>query len=169
MQAENFYQEIEPFKDKLYRFALKILGNTFDAEDILQEALIKIWKKKEQFAEIENKEAWCMTVVRNMAFDKIRSNKRKQTVDIADQFDVSDKTESVQLSIEKREMVDRIKREIAKLPEKQREVMYLRDIEGYTYKEIEQMTEYTLDQIKINIFRARQYIRKALGSKRNIA
>jgi RNA polymerase sigma-70 factor (ECF subfamily) len=104
-----------------------------------------------------------------MSLDKLRSNKRKRTSDIEEQFSVSDKSDSVQLSIEKREMVDRIKSEINKLPEKQRVVMYLRDIEGYTYKEIEEMTEYTLDQIKINIFRARQYIRKALGNKRNIA
>lgn len=162
MQSKEFYQQIAPYKDKLFRYALKILGNTYDAEDILQETLIKIWKKKEQFKDIDNKEAWCMTVIRNMCFDKIRSAKRKQTTDIEEQFGVKDNIDSAQVSLEKKEIVERILKEINKLPEKQREVMYLRDVEGYSYQEISEMTPYSLDQIKVNIFRARQYVRKAL-------
>ena len=64
-----------PFKDKLYRFALNIVGNTFDAEDIMQELMIKIWNRMDQYTLIENKEAWCMTVTRNMCIDKVRNKK----------------------------------------------------------------------------------------------
>ncbi|HRO74432.1 MAG TPA: sigma factor, partial [Saprospiraceae bacterium] len=64
-----------PFKDKVYRLALGIVGNTYDAEDIIQELLIKIWNRIDQYTDIENKEAWCMTVTRNLAIDKVRSRK----------------------------------------------------------------------------------------------
>jgi len=162
MQPENFYQQVAPFKDKLYRYALKILRDSYQAEDILQEALIKVWKKSEQFQEIENKEAWCMTIVRNLCLDKLRSNKRRRTVDLADHVKIADHSPSTVDKMEKKEMMDRIKAEIEKLPEKMKTVMHLRDIEGYSYQEISDMTEYTLDQIKVNIYRARQYVRKAL-------
>ena len=78
-----------PFKDKLYRFALNIVGNTFDAEDIMQELMIKIWNRMDQFKEIDNKEAWCMTVTRNMAIDKTR-NKKTNVQDISDYHHLKD-------------------------------------------------------------------------------
>ena len=74
MRNDEVISLINPYKDKLYRFALSILHNVYDAEDVMQELLVRIWKKRDEFVELENKQAWCMTVTRNLAIDKIRKN-----------------------------------------------------------------------------------------------
>lgn len=154
-----------PFKDKLYRFALNIVGNTFDAEDIMQELMIKIWNRMDQFNEIDNKEAWCMTVTRNMAIDKTRS--RKVSVqDISAYHHLSDADETQDRKMEKDERFGSIMQLVNQLPEKQREIIHLRDVEGYSYQEIADMTESTLDFVKVSLHRSRKTLKEQL-LKRN--
>ncbi|MFZ1751209.1 MAG: sigma-70 family RNA polymerase sigma factor [Saprospiraceae bacterium] len=155
-----------PYKDKLYRFALNIVGNTFDAEDIMQELLIKIWNRIDQFNEIENKEAWCMTVTRNMAIDKTRSKKTK-IQDISEVYHLSDSGRTPDIKMEEEERFGSILALVNQLPEKQKIIVHLRDVEGYTYQEIADMTETTLDFVKVSLHRARKSLRDAL-LKRNI-
>ena len=154
-----------PFKDKLYRFALNIVGNTFDAEDIMQELMIKIWNRMEQFKEIDNKEAWCMTVTRNMAIDKTR-NKKLATLDISEYQQLKDNDVTQDRKMEDDERLGSIMKLVNQLPEKQREIIHLRDVEGYTYQEIAEMTETTLDFVKVSLHRARKTLKEQL-LKRN--
>lgn len=154
-----------PFKDRLYRLALGIVGDTYDAEDIIQELLIKIWNRIDQYHEIENKEAWCMTVTRNLAIDKIRS--RKTSVhDIADYSFLSDSDATPDKKLEDDDRMKSILALVNDLPEKQRLIVYLRDVEGYSYKEIAEITDNTLDFIKVSLHRARKTLKDAL-LKRN--
>jgi RNA polymerase sigma factor (sigma-70 family) len=150
-----------PYKDKLFRFALNIVGNTFDAEDIMQELMIKIWNRMDQFNEIDNKEAWCMTVTRNMAIDKTR-NKKVSVQDINSYHHLSDSTETQDRKMEKDERFGSIMQLVNKLPEKQREIIHLRDVEGYSYQEIADMTESTLDFVKVSLHRARKTLKEQL-------
>lgn len=154
-----------PFRDKLYRYALNIVGDPQDAEDIMQELLIKIWKRKEQYEQLENKEAWCMTVTRNMAIDKTRSRKVR-TDDIDAYFNIKDKTPLVDLNLEQKERMNSILKLLNDLPEQQRQIIHLRDVEGYTYKEIAEITENSLDFVKVSLHRARKNLKEAL-LKRN--
>ncbi len=154
-----------PFKDRLYRLALGIVGDTYDAEDIIQELLIKIWNRIDQYNEIENKEAWCMTVTRNLAIDKIRS--RKASVqDIEDYSFLRDNDITPDKKLEDNDRMNSILSLVNELPEKQRMIVYLRDVEGYSYKEIAEITDYTLDFIKVSLHRARKTLKDAL-LKRN--
>jgi RNA polymerase sigma factor (sigma-70 family) len=155
-----------PFKDKLYRFALNIVGNTFDAEDIMQELMIKIWNRIDQYSEIENKEAWCMTVTRNMAIDKTR-NKKTATQDISDYHYLKDSDVTPDKQIELDERFSNIMELVNQLPEKQKIIVHLRDVEGYSYQEIADITENTLDFVKVSLHRARKSLKEAL-LKRNI-
>lgn len=161
MQKEEVMELVLPYKDKLYRFAKSMVGNRFDAEDVVQELLVKVWKKKDQFVDIENKEAWCMTVTRNLSIDKIRSRK-KDTSSIDDYYHISDTNANPSVQLEQRDTLSNVMQLMNQLPEKQRTVMHLRDIEGYTYKEISDMTTLTVDQVKVNLFRARQSLRAKL-------
>lgn len=154
-----------PFKDKLYRFALNIVGNTYDAEDIMQELLIKIWNRIDQYNEIENKEAWCMTVTRNMAIDKTR-NRREASQDISDFHHLRDSDDTQDKKLEDAERFGSIMALVNQLPEKQRMILHLRDVEGYTYQEIADMTESTLDFVKVSLHRARKTLKDEL-LKRN--
>lgn len=154
-----------PFKDKLYRFALNIVGNTFDAEDIMQELMIKIWNRMDQFNEIDNKEAWCMTVTRNMAIDKTRAKKVKIN-DISEYHHISDGDVTQDRKMEIDERFGSIMQLVNQLPEKQREIVHLRDVEGYTYQEIADITGTTLDFVKVSLHRARKTLKEEL-LKRN--
>ncbi|HMT54368.1 MAG TPA: sigma-70 family RNA polymerase sigma factor [Saprospiraceae bacterium] len=155
-----------PFKDKLYRFALNIVGNTFDAEDIMQELMIKIWNRMDQYTLIENKEAWCMTVTRNMCIDKVR-NKKTSAQDISDYHHLRDSTPTVDKKLEETERFGNIMSLVNQLPEKQKMIIHLRDVEGYTYQEIADLTETTVDFVKVSLHRARKALKEAL-LKRNI-
>ena len=154
-----------PFQDKLYRFALSIVGNTFEAEDIVQEVLIKIWKKKDTFLQLENKEAWCMTVTRNLAIDKTRSRKYK-TEDISGHFSISDNSSTPAQLTEFNDTMRIIKGYIEQLPDSQKEVIHLRDIEGFTYNEISEITGMPLERVKVNLHRARKTLRERIVNLR---
>lgn len=141
---------------------MSMLGNSFDAEDVIQEVLVKVWKKKDQFVGIENKEAWCMTVTRNLSIDKIRSRKNKNTSNIDDYFHIKDKEAIPSTRLEQKDALNRVMSLMDTLPEKQKTVMHLRDVEGYTYKEISELTGMSVDQVKVNLFRARKMLRHKL-------
>ena len=75
MQEISFRDNILPLKDKLFRLALRITFDRAEAEDIVQDALIKVWNKRDEWGELESIEAYCLTVVRNLAID--RSQKKE--------------------------------------------------------------------------------------------
>lgn len=150
-----------PFKDKVYRFVLNMVTDTMDAEDIMQELLIRIWKRKEQYIDIENKEAWCMTVARNLSIDKIRARKTPAS-DITEHRDISDGSATPEQAYETNESLTNIMKLLDELPEKQKMIVHLRDIEGYSYQEIADITETSLDFVKVSLHRARKALKEKL-------
>ena len=162
MEKISFRNDILPLKNKLFRLALRITLNSADAEDIVQETLIKVWKKRESWDEIESIEAFCYSICRNLALDRTRR---------ADKFNESlDETQNTAVDTsysanpeERVQQGDRmrpVKELIDHLPEKQRSVIQLRDFEGKSYKEIADIMQMTDEQVKVTLFRARQTIKK---------
>lgn len=166
MQLQKTIELVTPFKDKMFRYAYNVVKDQFLAEDIVQESLIKIWKKREQFLEIENKEAWCITIARNLAIDKLRANKKRRSSDITEHYDISDEHANPAKKAADKDMLDKVNEIMDQLPEHQREIVSLRDIEGYTYKEIADIMGYTVDQVKVNLHRARKTLRDQLSHLR---
>ena len=132
----DFRTDILPLKNQLYRLALRITLDSAEAEDVVQETLIKVWNKRDTWEEIDNIEAFCFTVCRNLSLDSVK-NKRSQTESLDDK------------PVEK-----------DSLPEKQRECIQLRDFEGKAYKDIATLLGMTEEQVKVNIFRARQAVKQ---------
>lgn len=161
MRNQEIERMVIPFKNKLYRFALSIVGNTFEAEDVVQEVLIKIWKKKDEFVQIENKEAWCMTVTRNLAIDKRRSRKVIHE-DVTEHYDISDHSSDPAQIAEFNDTLSRIKKIMDTLPPDQKEIIHLRDIEGCSYNEIADITGIPLERVKVNLHRARKSLRSQI-------
>lgn len=154
---------VMPIKDKLFRYAYNILGNQMAAEDVVQEVMIKIWKKKEELTGIENKEAWCMTVTRNLALDKKRKVKAyHEPVEL--HYGLAGKEDSAVVCMERAEIMKAIKKAIAELPQDQQQVIHLRDVEGYSYKEIADITKLTLDKVKVYLHRGRLTLRLKLST-----
>src|SRR6187549_2631154 len=118
MNLEAFQNRILPVKNKLFRFALKFLGNEEEAKDIVQEVFIRVWNGRDQMNEIQNWEAWCMRITRNLSLDRIRSISRKQTQPIESTFDIRQESLTPHESTEVHEDMQRVTQYIAALPEK---------------------------------------------------
>ena len=161
MKKISFRNDVLPLKNELFRLALRITLNRVEAEDVVQETMIKVWNKRDHWDEIESIEAFCLTICRNIAIDKTRKAEN-QNQSLADEHDAPDHSYSSNPEEQamQQDRVRLVRRLIDNLPEKQRSVMQLRDIEGKSYKEIAQILAISEEQVKINIFRARQTIRQ---------
>jgi len=126
----------------------------------VQEVFIRVWNGREQMNEVQNWEAWCMRITKNLSLDRIRTLARKQTHPLESSFDVRQETLSPHESTEIQESMSRVSQLIAALPEKQRQVIHLRDVEGYSYNEICEILELDMNQVKVNLFRARNAVRE---------
>ncbi len=162
MKMQEFNKTILPLKDKLFRYSLRIVGNSMEAEDVVQEVFIKLWKKRDDLHRIDNIDAWCTRVTKNLSIDKLRSKHNKSTSGLPEGAEWHSKDISPERSTEVNDTLNRVKALINRLPEKQRIVMHLRDIEQLTYKEIAQSTEMKMEQVKVYLHRARIQIRKQL-------
>src|SRR5437868_1568886 len=126
MGPEEFNERILPVKSKLYRFALKFMRDKQEAEDIVQEVLIKIWKHHDRYAELENFEAWCMKLVRNQSLDRLKSiHYKTQLLKISPETESGNKTPYQYMELADR--MQTVHQLIDSLPEKQKEVIHLRD------------------------------------------
>lgn len=160
MKKISFRNDVLPLKNTLYRLALRITLNSADAEDIVQDTLIKVWERRDQWEDIESIEAFCLTICRNLALDKIKRVDRNNNSIEATQYDQPDNSSDPNESAEQNDRVGLVKRLVNELPEKQRSCMQLRDFEGKSYKEIATILNISEEQVKVNIFRARQTIKQ---------
>lgn len=132
---------------------MNLLQREEDAKDVAQEVLIKIWDRRDDMARIENIDGWMFTVTRNLCIDRIRA--RKTHLDINTQVQVEDKQDTPHDKTAKNQLMSLIKKLINEMPEKQKLVLHLRDIEGLSYDEIAQSCGIPLAQVKVNLHRAR--------------
>jgi RNA polymerase sigma-70 factor (ECF subfamily) len=161
MDLKDFQTHILPYKNKLFRFAMSIVGNATEAEDVVQEVFIKIWQNRQQINKLNSLEAWSMKLTKNLSIDKLRS-KHRRTDGLENIVEISSREATPDKATELNDTMSRIKALMFQLPEKQRQILQLRDIEGMTYEEISQVLELPLNQIKVNLFRARKQIRAKL-------
>ena len=163
MKDISFRTEVLPLKDELFRLALRITLNRADAEDVVQETMLKVWSRREQWSELESMEAFCLTICRNTAIDKLkRADRQVQTLEEGGGYDHPDHSYAADPEEQtvQRDRVMLVRRLMDQLPEKQRTCMQLRDMEGKAYKEIAQVLGITEQQVKVNIFRARQTVKE---------
>lgn len=156
----NFQTDILPLKNQLYRLALRITLNSAEAEDIVQETLIKIWNRRDTWQEIDNIEAFCFTVCRNLALDSLKKQaNRSESLD-QQPLEQPDTTRNPSEQTIQHDQMQMVRGIVDSLPEKQRSCIQLRDFEGKTYKDIALILGITEEQVKVNIFRGRQTIKQ---------
>ena len=159
MVLEEFKYQVLPVKDKLFRFALRFLRNEAEAQDVVQEVLIKAWHQRD---ELRNAEAWCMQVTRNLSLNKLKSGHRSRTEELAEHDRYESHAASPYAQTETQDAMGHVRTLLQSLPLKQQQVLELRDVEGYSYQEISDVLKIDLNQVKVNLFRARQTLRKQL-------
>lgn len=161
MKEIDFRRDLLPHKDKLYRLALRITLQRPEAEDVVQETLIRAWERREELGNVESVEAYLLTVCRNLAIDR-RDKKDNQNVSLGEEeMELPASDISPQERLEYEERLRRVHELFSKLPERQRTVMQLRDIEGLSYRETAQAMGITEDVVRITLHRARAAIRQA--------
>ena len=159
MQKIDFRKDILPLKDKLFRLALRITFDRAEAEDIVQETMIRVWNKRNEWNELESVEAYCLTVARNLAIDR-SEKKDSQTVELTIEAEQTPDASSPYDRLVNKERLKLVHRLVGELPEKQRLIMQLRDVEGKSYKEIAAALRLTEEQVKVNLLRARQKVKQ---------
>lgn len=136
-----------------------MMGNAQDAEDLVQEAYLKLWNKRNELTEIDNTEAYCVTLIKNLCYDVLRANRieedRRQPEELSKESEIS-----LVKQIELRDEAEQIYKLIHILPEQQRKVMLLRDVRECSFEEIERITGLNTINIRVLLSRARKRIRE---------
>ncbi|MDR2119887.1 MAG: RNA polymerase sigma factor [Tannerella sp.] len=164
MDAKEFMTRFYPFHPRLYRVACALLDNPDDAEDILQDAYCRLWNMRNELSELRRPEGFCVTLIRNLCIDFMRSPSRRRTDDETDdslQIGTDTTPESEFLSDES---VRRIETLICRLPEKQRIAMQMRACGECTSEEIEAATGENAANVRVLLSRARKTLREWLNN-----
>ncbi len=166
MKEISFRNDVLPLKNVLYRLALRITLNREEAEDVVQDTLIKVWNRRDSLREIASIEAYSLAICRNIALDKTRKKSRyEETLDEEGmELRISNSSTPYETA-EQRDMLDTVRQIVDSLPEKQKMCMQLRDFEGKQYKEIAAALSITEEQVKVNIYRARQAVKQKFNEK----
>lgn len=159
MQEISFRNDVLPLKDKLFRLALRILPDRAEAEDIVQETLIRVWNKRDEWPQLESIEAFSLTIAKNLAIDR-NEKKEMQNIALTPELEDTPDTSSPFDHLVSKERLKLIRQLVSRLPDKQRMIMQLRDVEGKSYKEIAALLQLTDEQVKVNLFRARQKVKQ---------
>ncbi|MDO5969828.1 sigma-70 family RNA polymerase sigma factor [Flavivirga aquimarina] len=162
MTQVEFLNIVMPFKDKVFRLAKRLLVSTEEAEDATQEVLLRLWNNKKKIQEYKNVEAFSMTMTKNFCFDKLKS-KQAQNLKIV-HSNYEDGNTSLQKQVELNDSVDWVSKIIEELPEQQKIIIQLRDIEEYDLDEIAKMLNMNNTAVRVNLSRARKTIREKLTS-----
>lgn len=160
MKEISFRNDVLPLKDKLFRLALRITLNREEAEDIVQDTLIKVWNSRDKWQQLDSIEAYSLTIARNLSLDRIKKMENQNGSLEDEKTERLDATSNPSERMIQKDKLDIVKKMIDELPEKQRSCIQLRDIEGKAYKDIALILGITEEQVKINIFRARQTIKQ---------
>ncbi|MFQ3240243.1 MAG: RNA polymerase sigma factor (sigma-70 family) [Olleya marilimosa] len=165
MTQSEFLKLVMPFKDKVFRLAKRLLVSREEAEDATQEVLLKLWRNKSQIENYKNVEAFSMTMTKNFCLDKLKS-KQSQNLKIV-HSNYQDHNVALQKQIELNDSLQWVAKIIEDLPEQQKMVVQLRDIEQYDFDEIAKMLGMNPTAVRVALSRARKFIREKLTNTHN--
>ncbi|SDB24312.1 RNA polymerase sigma-70 factor, ECF subfamily [Flavobacteriaceae bacterium MAR_2010_188] len=160
MTQTEFVNKVMPFKDKVYRLAKRLLVSREEAEDATQEILLKLWKNKKKIKDYNNVEAFSMTMTKNFCYDRLKSKQAQNLKIVHNNY--QDGNTSLQKQVETKDSLDWVSKIIEKLPEQQKVILQLRDIEQYEYEEIAKVLDMNETAIRVSLSRARKTIREKL-------
>lgn len=156
MNSKAYNKCVDLYADGLFRFVLKSLGDSDEAEDVVQDAFEKLWLRRDQIDPAKVK-SYLFTTVYHAIVDY--SRKVKRMADFQQSITTQNETQTTHFDL--KEQIDQA---LKLLPDYQRNVVLLRDYEGYAYQEISEITGFTVEQVKVYIFRARKALRTYLVS-----
>lgn len=149
-------------KDYAFKLAYRLLGCGDESRDVVQESFIRVWQHLAQFRKNHRFTTWLYSIVVNLATDRLRQQKRRQTLSLDRAPELPDKAASADVTLEQRETVRRIEALAKALPEKQRLVFVLRDLEDLSVAETAEILKIGRGSVKTHLYLARKRMRQAL-------
>lgn len=165
MNQTEFLEKVLPFKDKVYRLAKRLLVSNDEAEDATQELYLKLWRNKAKIESYDNVEAYAMMMTKNYCLDQLKSKRASNLTLVHSNY--KDENISLQKSIEFKDEASIIKKMMQELPEKQKMIIQLRDIESYEYHEIEKILNMEPTAVRVALSRARKTLREKFVKRQN--
>ncbi len=160
MTAEEFRQHIIPYSRKLYPMIKRILRDEEESRDAVQELMLKLWSRRNDLGKCSNLQAYIIAVAKNHCLDALKK-KHPSRISEREEYKIQNlRTE--EKSLEVKEEYQQIHRIIAALPEKYGEVIRMRDINGFSFEEIKEMTGYEIPHIRVLLSRARMKVKSEL-------
>lgn len=158
MNQNEFMQLITPFKDKVFRLAKRLLVSTEEAEDATQEVLVKLWNKNETLDKYNSIEAFAMTMTKNYCLDQLKSKRANNLKIVHNNY--ADRAAGLDKKAEDNDSLNWVEKIINELPEQQRLIIQMRDIEQYEFEEIAKILDMNETAIRVALSRARKTIRE---------
>ncbi|MFZ0282086.1 MAG: sigma-70 family RNA polymerase sigma factor [Bacteroidales bacterium] len=159
MTRADFNDLVKKLNRKLYLYAFRILKNQAGAEDAVQEVFLKLWKMNTQPGEYNSIDALATTMVKNYCIDQLRKLKFTESDNISGYSLYQTTDPSPHEQLERNDTILILERIIEALPENYRNLIRLRDIEGFSYEEISEKTQLNINALRVNLSRARKIVR----------
>lgn len=165
LESSKFNFLVEQHKNKIFNYALYMLRNRMDAEDIAQEVMIRTWQNMNKF-NLKAARAWIMRTTHNLCIDYLRKNqlslKRELPID-TDNYLEDKSNDGNPVNVASKKMIGtKIKNAIENLPERLKSIFVLYELEGFKYREISKILDVPLNTVKVNLLRARKQLQKDL-------
>lgn len=158
MSQERFKAEILPIRDKLFHLAHKILAEEEEAEDAVQEVLLKLWHIRDSLQKYESPAAFATTVTKNHCLDRLKVKNRQESLD--ETYNARADSDNPYLQLERKNTEEVIRKIIEKLPQLQQEIIRMKDMEEYEVEEIAEITGTKVESVRVNLSRARKKVRE---------
>lgn len=165
MKQQEFLNIISPFKDKVFRIAKRLLVSSEEAEDATQEVLIRLWNKKEGLEKYNSVEALAVTMTKNYCLDQLKSKRAGNLKLVHSNY--SDKQPGIDKQVEDKDSWSWVERIMNDLPDQQRLIVQMRDVEEYEFSEIAEALEMNETAVRVALSRARKMIKEKLVEKHN--
>ncbi len=162
MDAAEFKMTVLPMSRKLLHYAFQILHDSAEAEDTIQEVVLKLWNIRHSLKSIKNPEAFAMTITRNWCLDRLKAKKPVYIATYHFGYDRQSDEYDPHRQVEHEDRLNILYRVIDNLPEQQKQVVQLRDIEGLEYEQIAEIMDMNLNALRVTLSRARNKIRDEL-------
>ncbi len=165
MESEEFKRLFIPLADKLYRIVRRLVDNDEEAKDIIQDAYLKLWEIRDQLREIENREAFCVRLVKNQALDYLKSARYKNACDsisgdMAQEIPQTEKNADPLSEMIRTENGAIVSKLIEHLPQQQKELIRLRHYGECSMEEIVGLTGISAGNVRTILSRARKKIKE---------
>lgn len=155
MNSHEYNQSVDLYSDNVYRFILKNIRDEARARDIVQDSYEKLWRNAEN-VNSEKVKSYLFTTAYHTMIDVIRKESRQRSIE---DYQIPEESHDSQYS----DLSEVLSEAVNRLPEIQRTVILLRDYEGYSYKEIGEVTLLNEAQVKVYIYRARVFLKNYIG------